>query len=99
MQPSSGLLKLHHQQLQHVTPPAASLPPPTGHTPSNTSHTTPQQTAGHFSWSSGGEMQMGVGGGAPPVHIDTGNRQSGNMHDEVEVMSTDSSSSSSTDSN
>eukprot|EP00090_Calanus_glacialis_P014365 TRINITY_DN23142_c0_g1_i1.p1 TRINITY_DN23142_c0_g1~~TRINITY_DN23142_c0_g1_i1.p1 ORF type:complete len:259 (-),score=112.10 TRINITY_DN23142_c0_g1_i1:54-830(-) len=86
------------QQLQHVTPPAASLPPPSGHTPSHSGHT-PSQTAGHFSWSSGGEMQMGVGGGAPPVHIDTGGRQSGNMQEEVEVMSTDSSSSSSTDSN
>jgi len=86
------------QQLQHVTPPATSLPPPTGHTPSHTGHT-PSQTAGHFSWSSGGEMQMGIGGGAPPVHIDTGGRQAGNMHEEVEVMSTDSSSSSSTDSN
>ena len=86
------------QQLQHVTPPAAALPPPTGHTPAHSGHT-PAQAPGHFSWSSGGEMQMGVGGGAPPVHIDTGGRQAGNMQEEVEVMSTDSSSSSSTDSN
>merc|ERR1719195_790941 len=69
------------QQLQHVTPPA-------GHTPAHSGHT-PAQAPGHFSWSSGGEMQMGVGGGAPPVHIDTGGRQAGNMQEEVEVMSTD----------
>ena len=50
---------------------------------------------GQFSWSAGGEVVMGVGGGAPPVPIDTGR----GMGDEVEVMSTDSSSSSSTDSN
>ena len=43
-----------------------------------------------------GELSMGVPGGGQ-VHIDTGRSQAGG--DEVEVMSTDSSSSSSTDSN
>ena len=43
-----------------------------------------------------GELSMGVPGGGQ-VHIDTGRSQTGG--DEVEVMSTDSSSSSSTDSN
>ena len=80
------------QQLQHVTPPPSSLPPPPG-----------PVTPSHFSWTSGGEMTISSGSG--PVHIETGSRQQGgqgaggNLHEEVEVMSTDSSSSSSTDSN
>ena len=53
---------------------------------------------GQFSWNAGGEVVMNVGGGVPPVPIDTGSGGRG-MGDEVEVMSTDSSSSSSTDSN
>ena len=94
------------QQLQNL----ATLPPPvppqapsshtpgSGATPTQHSGYTPQHHApGHFSWSSGGEMQMGVGAGAAPVQIQTG---AGSRHgEEVEVMSTDSSSSSSTDSN
>ena len=61
-------------------------------------------TPGHFSWSSGGEMTMGMGVGMPPVQIETGRGGGGHVSggaggDEVEVMSTDSSSSSSTDSN
>ena len=103
------------QQLASVTLPP---PPPASHAPStpgggpgqggqNTpgSGYTPHHGAGQFSWSSGGEMTMGVAGGGPPVQIETGARQGGagagggGMGDEVEVMSTDSSSSSSTDSN
>lgn len=103
------------QQLASVTLPP---PPPASHAPStpgggpgqggqNTpgSGYTPHHGAGQFSWSSGGEMTMGVAGGGPPVQIETGGRQGGagvgggGMGDEVEVMSTDSSSSSSTDSN
>jgi len=93
------------QQLQAL---ASQPPPPPQQTPTSTSATsgfTPthhSSAPGHFSWSSGGEMQMGVGGGAPPVAIETsGSRHggAGGLNDEVEVMSTDSSSSSSTDSN
>ena len=96
------------QQLASVALPP---PPPASHAPStpgggpgqggqNTpgSGYTPHHGAGQFSWTSGGEMTMGVAGGGPPVQIETGARQGG-MGDEVEVMSTDSSSSSSTDSN
>ena len=96
------------QQLQNLV----TLPPPqqtsqttpgTGQVTTPASGYTPGHTAGHFSWSAGGEMQMGVGGGGAPVHIETGAGRhggaGGGMHDEVEVMSTDSSSSSSTDSN
>ena len=83
------------QQLQHVTPPASSLPPPPG-------PVTPSQQQSGFNWTPGGEMMISSGSG--PVHIETaGHRQQGgaggNLHEEVEVMSTDSSSSSSTDSN
>ena len=84
------------QQLQHVTAPASSLPPPPG-------PVTPSHQPGHFSWTSGGEITMTSGSGSA-VHIETGARQPGgagtgaNLGD-VETMSTDSSSSSSTDSN
>jgi len=96
------------QQLASVALPP---PPPASHAPSTPgggpgqggqstpgSGYTPHHGAGQFSWTSGGEMTMGVAGGGPPVQIETGARQGG-MGDEVEVMSTDSSSSSSTDSN
>ena len=85
------------QQLQHVTAPATSLPPPPP------GPVTPSHQSGHFSWTSGGEITMTSGSGAA-VHIETGARQpggagtGGNLQD-VETMSTDSSSSSSTDSN
>merc|ERR1719433_1730895 len=46
------------QQLQHVTPPPSSLPPPPG-----------PVTPSHFSWTSGGEMTISSGSG--PVHIET----------------------------
>jgi mediator of RNA polymerase II transcription subunit 4 len=74
------------QQLQHVAAQGQSQ----AQAPASA------QAAGQFSWS-GGEVVMGVGGGAPPVPIDTGAR--GGLGEEVEVMSTESSSSSSTDSN
>lgn len=79
-------------QLQHVTAVTSSL---ASATPGAAA---PSQAAGQFSWSAGGEVVMGVGGGAPPVPIDTG-REGRGLGEEVEVMSTDSSSSSSTDSN
>ena len=83
------------QQLASV-----ALPPPPPATPATPGSYTSHHGAGpgQFSWSAGGEMTMGVSGGGAPVQIETGGRQGG-MGDEVEVMSTDSSSSSSTDSN
>ena len=86
------------QQLASVTP--LPPPPPSTATPTGGGHS--GHTPGHFSWSSGGEMTMGMGPGMAPVAIETGRheRQSGQAGgEEVEVMSTDSSSSSSTDSN
>jgi len=99
------------QQLQHLAPPqqstAAAFPSPAPPQPSPSragsvassvhSHSSPGRPAhGHFGWNAQGELSMGVPGGGQ-VHIDTGRSQTGG--DEVEVMSTDSSSSSSTDSN
>lgn len=65
-----------------------------GLTPSSAGHGH-QGGQGQFSWSASGEMSMSMGPGAPGVHIETGK----SSQDDVEVMSTDSSSSSSTDSN
>merc|ERR1719221_609634 len=57
------------QQLQHVTAQSSGQCAASGQaTPSQ------GQAAGQFSWSAGGEVVMGVGGGAPPVPIDTGRR-------------------------
>jgi len=96
------------QQLQNL----ASQPPPpqpptstsvsSAHSGFTPTHHSSSSAPGHFSWSAGGEMQMGVGGGAPPVNIETGGSRHGGpggLNEDVEVMSTDSSSSSSTDSN
>merc|ERR1719221_1648146 len=58
------------QQLQHVTAPATSLPPPPP------GPVTPSHQSGHFSWTSGGEITMTSGSGAA-VHIETGARQPG----------------------
>jgi len=92
-------------QLQHVTPPshtpgtmAAPLPSHAHSSPNRThppggGHT--PHSAGQFSWSSAGEMSLSMGPGGPTVPIETGK----SSQDDVEVMSTDSSSSSSTDSN
>jgi len=62
-----------------------------------------QQQHGHFGWSAQGELGMQLMGGGQVV-IETGRDRSGAASaavtgDDVEVMSTDSSSSSSTDSN
>ena len=94
------------QQLQHLAPPQASatFPSPAPPQPSpgragsmsSHSHSPGRPAHGHFGWNAQGELSMGVQGGGQ-VHIDTGRDRQGG--DEVEVMSTDSSSSSSTDSN
>jgi len=100
-------------QLQHVTPPshapgtmAAPLPSHSvhsspsrshaqggGHTPGSLPHSA--QPHGQFTWNSAGEMSMSMGPGGPALPIEMGK----SAQDDVEVMSTDSSSSSSTDSN
>jgi len=72
-----------------------------GLTPSSAQHSVHSTAGGggggpgQFSWTAAGEMSMSMGPGAQGVHIETGNK----AQDDVEVMSTDSSSSSSTDSN
>ena len=98
------------QQLQHLAPPpttaAATFPSPApppqpspGRAGSMSSHShspgRPNHGGGHFGWNAQGELSMQMPGGGH-VHIETGRHGGG---DEVEVMSTDSSSSSSTDSN
>ena len=59
-----------------------------------------QQHAGHFGWSAQGELGMQLMGGGQVV-IETGRERGGGGGggEDVEVMSTDSSSYSSTDSN
>lgn len=99
------------QQLQHLAPPQPAVstfpspaaPPAPSPSRSVSSVSASQlQSPGrpsHFGWSASGELSMQVPGGGQ-VHIETaGSRQGANQQDEVEVMSTDSSSSSSTDSN
>merc|ERR1719189_849284 len=74
----------------------------------------PPGASGHFSWGRDGEMSMSMPeGGSIPIEISGAGAQGSNQqggggkgvrmgpggHDDVDVMSTDSSSSSSTDSN
>ena len=95
------------QQLPHVAPPAAATfpsPAPPQPSPGRAgslsahSHSPGRPNHGHFGWNSAGELSMQVPGGGQ-VHIDTGRERQGTGGEDVEVMSTDSSSSSSTDSN
>ena len=90
------------QQLQHMAPAPATFPSPAPPQPSPgrggslSSHSPGRPAHGQFGWNAQGELSMQVAGGGQ-VHIDTGRERQGG--DDVEVMSTDSSSSSSTDSN
>ena len=92
------------QQIQHMAPPPATFPSPAPPQPSpgrggslsSHSHSPGRPAHGQFGWNAQGELSMQVPGGGQ-VHIDTGRERQG--VEEVEVMSTDSSSSSSTDSN
>jgi len=84
-----GSMAAPHSSHSHASPSRMG-----GLTPSSAGHTS-HQGPGQFSWSASGEMSMSMGPGAPGVHIETGK----SSQDDVEVMSTDSSSSSSTDSN
>jgi len=100
------------QQLQHLAPPqpaasatfpspaAPPAPSPSRSAGSSATAASQLQSPGRpsqFGWSATGELSMQVPGGGQ-VHIETAGSRSG-QQDEVEVMSTDSSSSSSTDSN
>jgi mediator of RNA polymerase II transcription subunit 4 len=97
------------QQLQHLAPPQPAIstfpspaapPQPSPSRSGSSAQASHIQSPGrpsHFGWSASGELSMQVPGGGQ-VHIETaGSRQA--QQDEVEVMSTDSSSPSSTDSN
>jgi mediator of RNA polymerase II transcription subunit 4 len=91
--PNSGSMSVHSQS-------PGRGPPPSQHT--NHHHgQAQQQQHGHFGWSPQGELGMQLMGGGQ-VLIETGRDRGGSAAvggDDVEVMSTDSSSSSSTDSN
>jgi len=87
------------QQLQHcaATFPSPAPPQPSpGRAGSLSSHSPGRPAHGQFGWNSSGELSMQMAGGGT-VQIETGGRSAAG--DDVEVMSTDSSSSSSTDSN
>eukprot|EP00088_Acartia_fossae_P040423 TRINITY_DN4210_c0_g1_i10.p1 TRINITY_DN4210_c0_g1~~TRINITY_DN4210_c0_g1_i10.p1 ORF type:complete len:273 (-),score=67.31 TRINITY_DN4210_c0_g1_i10:427-1245(-) len=100
------------QQLQHLAPPqppvvstfpSPAAPPQPSPSRSSTGgatgpHIQSPGRPGHFGWSASGELSMQVPGGGQ-IHIETGGGMRQGQQDEVEVMSSDSSSSSSTDSN
>ena len=94
------------QQLQHLAPaqpatstfPSPAAPPQPSPSRSGRDIQSPGRPS-HFGWSASGELSMQVPGGGQ-IHIETsGSRSQHAGQDEVEVMSTDSSSSSPTDSN